>query len=747
MKKIIVFFISFLSFTAIAQDTLILAEMDTTKTKQIETVSIIKNQVNKLHGSGYYLDAKKIDKLNQTNINNVLRLIPGVMVRDEEGFGLRPNIGLRGTPVNRSSKITIMEDGVLAAPAPYADPSAYYFPTFARMQGIEVLKGSSQIKYGPYTIGGAINLLSTAIPDTFKGQAQISIGNFNTNQQRIWLGNSTQNIDYVLDFNRLASNGFKELDNGGNTGFDRRDVMGKFRWHTAENTTMPQSVVLKFLNTIEDGNESYLGLTYDDFKQNPLRRYAATQKDNLDLKRNEVALSHQIMLPKGISVSTTAYYNNTFRDWARVNNINGVALNTILNDPLSNNTAYLVMTGAANGTINFDGAARAFTAKGIQTNVQYKWEINAAKHQVDFGYRYHEDSADRRSTRDVYNMTDGIMVLASAGINGNRENQVRAGKSNAYYLNYEINYKKLTLNAGVRHENIVLSIANYGNSDTARLGTALQSASNSLDVFLPGIGFNYVVANNMSAFGGVHKGFSPPGTPVTTGNTQANIEKAINYELGYRFAKKSFKTQITGFINAYDNILGSDNVSGGGLGTGDIFNAGKAKVSGIEFQAEYNLLKEIEKSKFKLPLSISYTYTDARFRETFIGSGGDFGTGQINTGDVLPFITPNLFTASLFVEHAKFHAGFTGRYIGETNVKPNAGTNIYPSSNNSFSNINAIKAYYIIDFSANYNINKTFRLFTTVNNVFNNDTIITNLPNGYRSNIPLSMNVGVKADF
>ncbi|MDP4852153.1 MAG: TonB-dependent receptor plug domain-containing protein [Saprospiraceae bacterium] len=112
---------------------------DSIKNQELDPVVIVGDRAKYISGSGQYINILKIEKLNQPNVNNVLRIVPGVNVRDEEGFGLRPNIGLRGTPVNRSAKITLMEDGILIAPAPYADPAAYYFPTFSRMQGIEVL--------------------------------------------------------------------------------------------------------------------------------------------------------------------------------------------------------------------------------------------------------------------------------------------------------------------------------------------------------------------------------------------------------------------------------------------------------------------------------------------------------------------------------------------------------------------------------------------------------------------------------
>lgn len=745
MNRFVASMLCLTGFTTLSQNSTI---EDSLKVKELGAISIIGESSKKIAGSGEKIDGLTLSKLNQPDINKVLRNVPGVNVRDEEGFGLRPNIGLRGTPVNRSAKITLMEDGVLIAPAPYADPSAYYFPTFARMSGIEVLKGSSQIKYGPYTIGGAINLISTSIPTSFKGLAQISYGSFGTNQQRLWIGDSHKNIDYVFEVNRLASNGFKQIDGGGNTGFDRRDVLGKVRWHSAADAKIKQALTFKFVRTEEEGNETYLGLTYDDFSNNPLRRYAGTQKDILNMNHSHFALNHSINPTRSLSINTTAYYAETFRDWARANSFGGQSITAILTDPVTNQTGYDIMTGKADGNIVYRSAARTYYSRGVQTNVKQHLKTGKIVHKFELGGRFHQDQADRYGTQSTYTMINGVMGMTTAGIQGNQENQIRNATSAAGYFNYEFTWKRLKLNPGIRYEYIEFEFLNYGTADYTRLGTNLKSAKNYLSVFLPGVTAAYDINTKMNAFVGVHKGFSPPGMPSVTSTTgQASEEVAINYELGYRFSTEDLEIQLVGFLSEYSNLLGSDNVSGGGAGTGDMFNAGNATIQGIELSADYVL--QPAKTKFpdlKIPVRVAYTFTDARFKETFVNGGGDWGTGTINSGDLIPFITPHLAMISIGVEGKKFSAMFSGRYVGLTRTSPGQNDVITPLSNENFVDVNAISAFTIIDFSANYHFNKTWTVFSTINNLTNNRDIVSNLPQGYRPAMPFAMNLGLKVN-
>jgi Fe(3+) dicitrate transport protein len=57
-----------------------------------------------MSGSAYVLDEADLEQFDFSDLNKVLSTIPGVYIRQEDGFGLRPNIGLRGVTSERSQK-------------------------------------------------------------------------------------------------------------------------------------------------------------------------------------------------------------------------------------------------------------------------------------------------------------------------------------------------------------------------------------------------------------------------------------------------------------------------------------------------------------------------------------------------------------------------------------------------------------------------------------------------------------------
>jgi Fe(3+) dicitrate transport protein len=688
--------------------------------------------IRELAGSAHYLGLKTLETHKYNDINRLLRSVPGVYIQEEDGFGLRPNIGMRGSGLERSSKITLMEDGVLAAPAPYTAPAAYYFPTTGRMEGIEVRKGSSQIEYGPYTTGGALNFISTQIPKNFRGKLDVLAGNYGQRRLHAHAGESFKNFGFVVETYQASADGFKELDNGGNTGFDLQDYQAKFKVNSSAEAKIQQSLQFKIGQTISNSNETYLGLSKEDFEANPYRRYAASGLDRIESEQRQFGLQYVVRPNKNLSVNVNAYRSTFGRNWYKSDKVKGengsISLAPILDDPSSYADSYQSLIGNGEDTIVLKNNNRDYYSQGLQAAATYQWgEGSRFDQKLKAGLRYHEDGVDRFQWTDDYIILEGNLALVNPGTPGTESNRLEDAQAWATFVEYELSWRKWTISPGLRYENIVLNRSDYGKKDIERNGSSLKERSNQVDVLIPGFGIRYDRNAKQQFFAGIHKGFSPPGS-----TPDALPEASINLEIGSRLNYKNLKVQAVSFYNQYQRLLGTDMAATGGLGNNQLYNGGNALVWGLELEAS-STIGASWKQNWSFPVALAYTYTSATFNSDF---DSDFDAwGEVESGDRMPYIAQHMLNAQISANYRKFSFNSTTNFTSE--MQSQAGLNLEEDL--------VIPGQWNCDLSLSYDLNYNVSVFASLRNAFDAVNLVAMRPAGLRPNMPRSYLIGLKA--
>ncbi len=707
----------------------------------IERIQVVGEHAEraKIPGAATRLNDEDLEVFKYQDILRTLRLVPGVNIQEEDGFGLRPNIGLRGSGVDRSAKITLMEDGVLIAPAPYAAPAAYYFPTVARMQAVEVRKGSAAVKFGPRSVGGAINLVSRSIPDEFSGFADARIGEDNLFSTHGSIGASGENVGGMVEFFSSSSDGFKALPGGENTGFEIEDYLGKFRIKTDEDAEIQQSLTIKLSKTDNDSDETYLGLTDSDFEADAYQRYAASALDHMDTNHEQIQLTHQIKIGD-VEIVTTAYKNSFERDWFKFNDLRATTAScnstsgafVLANEDIcATELAWLKgEEDSPEGAIRIRHNARAYEAKGIQSLVAFPFTTGSAEHDLEFSVRYHEDSEDRLQNDETFTMTSGELVFSTETALGSAGNRLVEAEAWAFFAQDTITLGKWTIVPGIRFESIHLNRTDWAATDPNRAGTATIRPETKVDAVVPGVGVSYALNDNLTLTGGVFKGFNPPGA----GNADTREEKSLNIEAGAIYDKNGFYIEGIAFFSDYSNIHGDCTAASGQPGDceiGDQFNGGKARIFGLEAMAGYTVMLD---GGWNLPVNANYTFTDAEFRTSF----DDEFWGGVVRGDAFPYLSRHQFTVSAGLQNEVFSATFQVNYVSAARTEAGSG-NIPEASR--------VDGRIVADLAAHYRLTENLELFASVDNLFDETYSVARRPMGLRPGKPRTIIGGAKFTF
>ncbi len=681
-------------------------------------------------GSTHVIDRRELRKVQVAtdDIHTMLRQIPGLNIQEEDGYGLRPNIGMRGTGTDRSSKITMMEDGVLIAPAPYSAPAAYYAPTPGRMESIEVRKGSSQIKSGPITTGGVLNYVSTSIPAGFRLRANVTSGGDNTRKISANIGDTSRHFGWLVETFQLRTDGFKQIDGGGESGVNLADYLGKLRFNTTPTDTLYQELEIKAGRTTQDGNETYLGLTDADFAANPWRRYAASQNDTFASTHVQYQVRHLFARPAW-DLTTIAYRNNFTRAWYKLDTVMGTNLSSVLSNPSGFPPQMAVLTGgpSAENALAIRNNSRTYFGAGVQSTLGARLTTGRLTHALEAGLRYHEDEEDRFQQDDAFQMVGGRTVLTRAGAPGSQTNQVVGASAVAGFVSNTITAGAWTVTPGLRYEAIDLRRTDYARTDPARTAPTAR-INTSVNVLIPGLGVAYRL-NAATLFGGVHKGFAPPGPGLAAETTSEN---SLNYEAGARLERDGLQAEVLGFFNDYSNLLGRDTLSTGGSGSGDLHNGGRVRVRGLEASARWQI---VSRGTLSLPVRVAYTFTQAEFRNSFQSSYGPWGTVQ--RGFELPYVPRHQVSAAMDLEAGVWRARVDATAVGRMRTLSGEGALVAAR---------ATDTTFALGLSGEYALTAGARLYASVQNVTNHVHVVSRHPAGVRPGLARLVMVGLRLE-
>ena len=381
-----------------------------------------------------------------------LRKVPGVNVRDEEGLGLRPNIGIRGLNPTRSSKVLLLEDGVPFTIAPYGDNASYYHPPIERFERVEVLKGSGQIAYGPVTVGGIVNYLTPDVPKHKTATARIAFGSRDYANFSGFAGTTVGRVGMSVDYMRKQGDGARD-----NVNSRLDDLSAKMQ----VTLTDEHSLTVKANYYGEDSTVTYSGLTEAEWAASP--RQNPFTNDAFVGSRTGVTATWRAQFGRGLLMTTNFYQSSFNRDWWRQSSNSGQRPNRRLDAACG---------GMANlqTTCGNEGRLRQYDFWGIEPRFRATPSFLGLTSETDFGLRVHAEQQDRLQKNGSTPIArDGVLVESNL-----RENTALSGfVQNRFLLG------KVTVTPGLRVEEIRYERTN-------RLTAVGGNAS--LTQLLPGLG-------------------------------------------------------------------------------------------------------------------------------------------------------------------------------------------------------------------------------------------------------------------
>lgn len=680
-------------------------------------------------GAATELKKEDIDLIQPMGTEELFTYTPGVNGFGDDGAGnSRLSIGIRGLNPRRSSRVLVLEDGIPINPGIYIYPNMYYNPPVERLDEVEILKGSAALQFGPQTMGGVVNYITSRPRNELGGYSQLTLGNNGYRSFFNEIGGWGNNDKLKPEIQLLlkSGNGFRQ-----NNEFEQLNTTVKLSWIPNPR----KNLYFKFNYNNEVSNATYTGLTEWSYENTP--KFNPKNNDIFRINRGAVDMIYSNELSDSLMSTTKVYANYFHRDWWRENDafikatsynawLNGAQIGTDITAQSPTSNTDLVRVG--NGVDNY-GILREFYVAGIEQSYKYDHRLFNKGALLNAGGRYHWESfADEFKIGDSPTDRTGALYEEVTDTSGNTTRVALDGAKSlrfyttsfSAYVEEEVTLIDSTLN--IRFG----SRAEAFEQEVIDLLDGAKYTDKTTIVVLPGFGFNYAF-DSMNIFGGIHRGFTPPTSALfnivrsdVISAEDLKAETSWNYEVGLRGNKSWINYELAGFyLDIQDMVAAARN---------SIFvNVGNVSTMGIEFTGR---IKTSDFKSFLPDINIAYTGLKTRVNEGEIVShlaGYSNNTDPVDTinisGNELPYAPKHSFTMGLSKnlllgeKKKKLNVRADIHYVSQvyTDLENLTANDVIDASYNSVSgtinylgrrgDAGPVPSYYIFNASANYQLN------------------------------------------
>ncbi len=619
-----------LSPAALAQELLVTANL----------IAATPEVVSRTPGSVDFVEPSALTTSRVFSFEEALRKVSGVNTRLEEGFSLRPNIGMRGLDPTRSRNVLLLEDGVPLAYAPYGDNASYYHPPVDRFESIEVVKGSGQILWGPRTVGGVLNYVTPAVPDRPRGSLSLAGGSRDYFNGHFRFGGTFGATGLLLDATRKQGEGSRD---------NTRTGLNDINFKVLRPLGARQALALKLNYYGEDSRLTYTGLRLDEWlaapRSNPFRN------DSFLGDRFGGAVTHTASLTPNAILNTNVYGSVFKRDWWRQSSNSGQRPNDSF-DPACRGMVNL------HTTCGNEGRLREYSAWGVDPRIRLSHGLFGVRSELDTGVRAHFETQERvQKNGDSPLARDGRVV----------EDNRRTTQGYSAFVQNRIFLGDFTLTPGLRIEHVRYDRTN-------RLFNGGQGAYGKTDLtqLIPGIGGAWNPNQSITVFAGAHRGFAPPRAEDLINNSggfvELDAELSWNYEAGVRARlSQSASVDATFFRTRYTNQIVPASLAGG---AGSVLtSAGETLHQGVEFSGRLDRRSVFGTGHGMWLRGAATWLPQVRFEGLRYSAVSGAGSVLIQ-GNRLPYAPVSLLTASAGWTHRRganlmLELVHTGRQFGD----------------------------------------------------------------------------------